>query len=70
MAKHSAVATLWANKVMSPKSDKTFEDVPARLKDEVKEILIERGYFKEEENNNPTTEESGNTSTDETNKPE
>ena len=70
MAKHSAVATLWANKVMSPKSDKTFEDVPARLKDEVKEILIERGYLKEEETNNPTTEESGNTSTDETNKPE
>lgn len=70
MAKHSAVATLWANKVMSPKSDKTFEDVPARLKDEVKEILIERGYFKEEETNNPTTEESGNTSTDETNKHE
>lgn len=70
MAKHSAVATLWANKVMSPKSDKTFEDVPARLKDEVKEILIERGYFKEEKTNNPTTEESGNTSTDETNKPE
>lgn len=70
MAKHSAVATLWANKVMSPKSDKTFEDVPARLKDEVKEILIERCYFKEEETNNPTTEESGNTSTDETNKPE
>ena len=70
MAKHSAVATLWANKVMSHKSDKTFEDVPARLKDEVKEILIERGYFKEEETNNPTTEESGNISTDETNKPE
>ena len=69
MAKHSAVATLWANKVMSPKSDKTLEDVPARLKDEDKEILIERGYFKEE-TNNPTTEESGNTSTDETNKPE
>lgn len=69
MAKHSAVATLWANKVMSPKSDKTFEDVPARLKDEVKEILIERGYFKEE-TNNPTTEESGNISTDETNKSE
>lgn len=70
MAKHSAVATLWANKVMSPKSDKTFEDVPARLKDEVKEILIERGYFKEEETNNPTIEEGGNTSTDETNKSE
>ena len=68
--KHSANATLWANKICA--GEREFEETPARLKEEVKKILIERGFLKEEttETDNPTTEESGNTSTDETSKSE
>jgi len=35
------IAKLWADRVIS--GDKTFAQVPAKLKDQVREILIERG---------------------------
>lgn len=71
--KHSAIATLWANKVGA--GDKTFDEVPRRLKDEVKEILIERGKWVEEtpeetETDNKSTDESNTTTSDETTKTE
>lgn len=68
--KHTAISTLWANKICA--GEKEFEETPARLKEEVKEILIERGFLKEEttETDNNSTEESEKTSTDETSKSE
>lgn len=68
--KHSAIATLWANKVGN---GKTYEEVPPKLKDEVKEILIERGKWVEEtpeETENKSTDESNTTTSDETTKTE
>ena len=38
----STVAKLWANRIIA--GLKKYEDVPAKLKDEVKEILIELGH--------------------------
>lgn len=71
--KHSAIATLWANNVCS--GGKTYDEVPRRLKDEVKEILIERGKWVEEtpeetETDNNSTDESNTTISDETTKTE
>lgn len=36
------IAKLWANQIIAGK--KSFSDVPAQLKDKVKELLIEAGY--------------------------
>lgn len=36
------IAELWANRIIE--GDKKFEDVPRRLKNDVKSILISRGY--------------------------
>ena len=35
------IAKLWAEQIINGK--KTFEQVPAKLKEQVKEVLIERG---------------------------
>jgi len=63
MAKHSAVARLWARKIEN--GEKIFDETPARLKDEVKEILIENGFMEpDDETDNNTTEETDKSSTD------
>lgn len=56
MAKHSAVARLWARKIEN--GEKMFDETPARLKDEVKEILIENGFMEPDETDNNATEET------------
>lgn len=62
MAKHSAVARLWARKIEN--GEKMFDETPARLKDEVKEILIENGFMEPDETDNNATEEANKSSTD------
>ena len=38
----SAIASLWADRIIE--GDKTFKDVPAKLKNSVKESLTEKGH--------------------------
>lgn len=38
----SAISSLWADRIIE--GDKNFKDVPAKLKDSVKEILTEKGH--------------------------
>lgn len=38
----SKIAELWSNRVIEGK--RTYEEVPAKLKDEVAKILTEQGY--------------------------
>lgn len=38
----SAIASLWVQRIIN--DDKTYDDVPAKLKDEVADILEESGH--------------------------
>lgn len=38
----SAIANLWAQRIIS--DDKSYDDVPAKLKEEVAQILEDSGY--------------------------
>lgn len=39
-----SISILWADKIIA--GDRTYSDVPAQLKDEVAEVLKEKGYKK------------------------
>lgn len=40
----AAIANLWAQRIIDPDSDKTYNDVPAKLKEEVAQILEDSGH--------------------------
>ena len=66
--KHSAMARLWADNVFAGK--RSFKEVPAKLANEVKENLIEKGYVFEEETDDKSTEDSDKDSSEVTDKNE
>lgn len=40
----AAIANLWAQRIINPDNGKTYDDVPAKLKEEVAQILEDSGH--------------------------
>lgn len=40
----AAIANLWAQRIINPDSDKTYDDVPTKLREEVAQILEDSGH--------------------------